>query len=325
MAHRVAILVLDQVAPFDLGIVTHLFHMDEGGVPLYETVVCTPGGSAVQVSGGFKVVGEHGLEALRDADTVIIPGIHDGPALTEGTLAEPVLGALRAAAGRARLVSICTGAFVLAAAGLLDGRPATTHWRHADRFRAFFPRVELNADVLYVDDGDILTSAGVAAGIDLCLHILRADHGSEIANAVARRCVVAPWREGGQAQFVERPLPEVGDATTGPTRAWMLEHLDEPLDLAGLAAHARTSVRTFTRRFREETGLSPARWLTRQRVDHARHLLEATGLPVDQVAALSGFSTAVSLRQHLHAAVGVAPLAYRRTFRASPHPVPSGR
>ncbi|MDF5755314.1 helix-turn-helix domain-containing protein [Spongiactinospora sp. TRM90649] len=323
--HRVAVLLLDHVVPFDLGISTHLFHQAKrGGRRLYKVEVCSADGAAVQVSTGYQVLPEHGLEALSRAGTVLIPGIHGGPPLHEGVLPEPVRGALREAAGRARLVSICTGAFVLAAAGLLDGRRAATHWQEAGRFREMFPAVRLDSDVLFVDEGDILTSAGVGAGIDLCLHVVRKDHGSEAANALARRCVVAPWREGGQAQFIERHLPAFGDTGTGPTRAWMLERLHEPLDLAALAAHARMSVRTFTRRFREETGVSPARWLAAQRVERARHLLETTDLPVDEVSRLSGFATAVSLRQHLHAAVGVAPLAYRHTFRASVGAVPDG-
>jgi len=215
------------------------------------------------------------------------------------------------------VMSICTGAFVLAAAGLLDDRPATTHWAHVERFRTRYPRVKLDPDVLFVDDGDILTSAGVAAGIDLCLHVIRRDHGSEVANRAARRCVVPPWRDGGQSQFIERPVPAAGDATTGPTRAWALDRLDQPLDLDTLAGHARMSLRTFTRRFREETGMSPGRWLVRQRVELARRLLEGTDLPIERVAAQAGFGTAASLRQHLHAAVGVAPAAYRRTFRTA--------
>jgi transcriptional regulator GlxA family with amidase domain len=175
--------------------------------------------------------------------------------------------------------------------------------------------VKLDPDVLFVDDGEILTSAGVAAGIDLCLHVVRRDYGSEVANRAARRCVVPPWRDGGQSQFIERPLPASGDATTGPTREWALDRLHRPLDLAELAGHARMSVRTFTRRFREETGMSPGRWLLRQRVELARRLLEGTDLPIERVAVQAGFGTAASLRQHLHAAVGVAPAAYRRTFR----------
>jgi transcriptional regulator GlxA family with amidase domain len=175
--------------------------------------------------------------------------------------------------------------------------------------------VKLDPDVLFVDDGDVLTSAGVAAGIDLCLHVIRRDHGSEVANRAARRCVVPAWREGGQSQFIERPLPQVSDATTGPTRAWALAHLDRPIELAELAEHARMSVRTFTRRFRAETGQSPGRWLLGQRIELARRLLESTDLPIERVATQCGLGSAASLRQHLHAAVGVAPGAYRRTFR----------
>ncbi|MFC4063014.1 GlxA family transcriptional regulator [Planomonospora corallina] len=315
--HRVAVVVLDDFATLDLGVPGQVFWAarDSADRHLYEVVTCSPGGAAVRSRAGYSVLPDHDLDVLETAGTVLVPGVHDGPALTDGTVPGPLRDALRAAAGHARVMSICTGAFVLAAAGLLDGRPATTHWRHAACFRSLFPRVRLDPDVLFIDDGDLLTSAGVAAGIDLCLHVIRRDHGSEVANRAARRCVVAPWRDGGQAQFVERPLPDPAETTTARTRAWMLEHLDEPLDLAGLAAHARMSVRTFTRRFREETGLSPARWLTGQRVEHARHLLESTDLPVDQVARRAGFGTAVSLRQHLHAAVGLAPLAYRRAFK----------
>jgi transcriptional regulator GlxA family with amidase domain len=212
-------------------------------------------------------------------------------------------------------MSICTGAFVLAAAGLLDGRPATTHWYHAERFRRFFPQVRLDPTVLFVDDGDVLTSAGVGAGIDLCLHVIRQDFGSEIANRAARRSVVPPWRDGGQAQYIEHPLPRPSGASTANTRDWVLKRLDEPMTLRAMAAHASMSVRTFTRRFREETGVSPAQWLLQHRVDHARQLLETTDLGVDQVARRSGLGTAASLRQHLQTSIGVAPSAYRRTFR----------
>jgi transcriptional regulator GlxA family with amidase domain len=226
-----------------------------------------------------------------------------------------VRDALRRASAHARIMSICTGAFVLAEAGLLDGRPATTHWAYADAFRRRYPQVNLDPDVLFVDDGAVLTSAGVAAGIDLCLHVIRNDHGSDVANRAARRCVVPPWRDGGQSQFIERPLPETGDSGTAATRSWALQRLEEPIDLADLARHASMSVRTFTRRFRDETGMSPGKWLLSQRVEHARRLLEGTDLPIDGVARRAGFGTTASLRQHLHAAVGVPPATYRRTFR----------
>ncbi|WP_250563134.1 GlxA family transcriptional regulator [Sphaerisporangium fuscum] len=317
MVHRIAVVALDDFATLDLGIPGQVFWIaeDSEGRKLYEVVTCSPGGRPVRGSGGYTVVPDHDLSVLATADTVLVAGIHGGSPLVDGTIDGELREALRDAAGRSRMMSICTGAFVLAAAGLLDGRPATTHWRNAALFRSLYPKVLLDPDVLFIDDGDLLTSAGVAAGIDVCLHVVRRDHGSEVANRAARRCVTPPWREGGQAQFIERPLPEPGDAGTAPTRAWMLERLDQPLDLAAQARHARMSVRTFTRRFKEETGLSPARWLTLQRVERARHLLETTDLTVDQVAARSGFGTAVSLRQHLHATVGVAPLAYRHTFR----------
>ncbi|GAB1821510.1 GlxA family transcriptional regulator [Herbidospora sp. RD11066] len=314
MPHRMAMLVLDDFATMDAGVPGQFFGIAEDAdrTRLYDVRTCTPGGLPVRCSAGYAIVPDHDLSLLEWAETVVIPGVHGGPPF-DGELDPEVAAALTAFKGR--IVSICTGAFVLGAAGLLDGRPATTHWRNARRFRRLFPEVLLNPDVLFVDDGDILTSAGVAAGTDLALHIIRSDFGTEIANRVARRCVTAPFREGGQAQFIERPLPPAQGASTESTRAWMLTRLGEPLDLNALATHARMSVRTFTRRFREETGLSPARWLNRQRVEHARHLLETTGLAVDEVARQAGFGTAVSLRQHLHAAVGVSPIAYRQTFR----------
>jgi transcriptional regulator GlxA family with amidase domain len=323
--HEVAVLALPNVVAFELGL-PHRFlggAVDAADRPLYRVRVATLDGGPVRTSAGYSVLPEHDGSILATAGTVVVPGIYGGPAMTDGTLPADLADALRGAAVSARMVSICTGAFVLAAAGLLDGRPATTHWMHSAAFGALYPDVALDADVLYVDDGDVLTSAGNAAGIDLLLHLVRRDHGSEVATRVARRSVVAPWRDGGQSQFVERPLPP-GDGTgTAATRAWALEHLGEPVTLGDLAAHAGTSVRTFTRRFRAETGLSPQRWLVAQRVALARHLLESTDLPVDRVASDAGFGTAASLRAHLQTAIGVAPLTYRRTFRgaAEPHPM----
>ncbi|NBE95341.1 helix-turn-helix domain-containing protein [Nonomuraea sp. KC401] len=314
MPHRIAVVVLDHFAPLDLGVPGQVFGSarDQDGERLYEVVTCSEGRMPVRCSAGYTVQPDHDLDVLDTAGTVLVPGIHGGRALVKGTISERLSAALQ---DRPRTMSICTGAFVLAAAGLLDGRRATTHWLDAARFGRLFPRVKLDPDVLYVDDGDLLTSAGVAAGMDLCLHVIRRDHGSEVANRAARRCVMPPWRDGGQAQYVERPLPDGDGDGTAATRGWMLANLDAPINLAALADHARMSVRTFTRRFREETGVSPAKWLTRQRVQHARHLLETTDLGVEEVSRRSGFGTAVSLRQHLHAAVGVSPLAYRRTFR----------
>jgi transcriptional regulator GlxA family with amidase domain len=314
--HLIAVLVLDGLVPFDLGTATQVFlsARDDDLRRLYDVRVCGPG--PVTAEAGFTIVPDHGLEQLEIADTVIVPGIHRGGPVTDGTLPGDVREALIAAATRgARIVSICTGASVLAAAGLLDGRPAATHWAWAGRIGGLYPQVSWDFDVLFVDDGHVLTSAGVGAGVDLCLHIIRSDHGAAVANRTARRCVVPPWRDGGQAQYIERPVPATNGAGTDATRAWVLDRLADPVTLEEMAGHARMSVRTFTRRFRDETGLSPRQWLLRQRVEHARLLLESTDLAVDAVARRSGLGSATALRQHLHATIGVAPSAYRRTFR----------
>jgi transcriptional regulator GlxA family with amidase domain len=314
--HRVVVLALDGVYLFDLGIPERVF----GGVRYagvlgaYEVRSCTAiEDRTVTTSAGLTLTLDHGPEALESADTVILPP-YDLCRFT-ADLPEPVRAALARIRPGTRIVSLCTGAFTLAAAGLLDGRPATTHWALADEFRRLFPRVALDPAVLFVDDGDVLTSAGVASGIDACLHLVRCDHGSAVANQVARQCVVPPWREGGQAQFIVQPVPAERDDGTGDTRAWALERLARPLALRDLAAHARMSLRTFSRRFQEETGTSPGRWLTQQRVNHARTLLETTDLSVDRIAAEVGFATGNSLRQHLHTAIGVSPQAYRTAFR----------
>ena len=314
--HRVAVLVREGVLPMELGLVHQLFGAarSAGDAPLYEVVSCAVRPGPVATGADFAGEVPHGLEALEGAATVIVPASH---ALDESSPgAGPVPGALAAARRRgARIASVCTGAFVLAAAGLLEGRRATTHWLSCDRFAARFPGVRVDAAVLYADEGDVLTSAGEAAGIDLCLHMIRRDHGAAVAGDVARRTVVPPHREGGQAQFIARPVPAPRDSSTAAARAWALERLDRPVTLAQLAARASMSVRTFTRRFRAETGVSPQVWLAGQRVERARRLLEETDLPVDAVAARAGFGTAASLRSHLQAAVGVPPTAYRATFR----------
>ena len=317
--HVIAILALDHVVPFDLGTATQIFRAarDADEQRLYDVRVCGPG--PIRSHAGFTVVPDHGLAELATADTVLVPGVSGGSTMTDGKVSPAVTEALRSAHARgARIISICTGASVLAAAGLLDGRTAASHWAWAKRLRRLYPQVHWDFDVLFVDDGDILTSAGVGAGIDLCLHIVRNDHGAEVANRAARRCVVPPFREGGQAQYIERPVPVIADAGTAPTRAWALDRLADPVSLEEMAAHARMSVRTFTRRFRDETGMSPRQWLLRQRVAHAQLLLESTDLAVDAVARRSGLGSAAALRQHLQATIGVAPSAYRKTFR---HPV----
>ena len=306
MPHRVAVLAFDGVVAFDLATPLQVFNSVRG----YETVVCAAE-PRVQAAHGFVIEAPAGLEALAAADTVVVPGIAD----ERTPLPEPTLAALRGARGR--MTSICTGAFVLGWAGLLEGRRATTHWRSIDEFRRQFPGTQVEPDVLYVDEGDLVTSAGVAAGIDLCLHLIRRDYGAEAANAAARRVVVAPHRDGGQAQFIDRPVPKAPAAGLDGTRTWALERLHEPLTVERLAAHAGYAPRTFARRFRAETGTTPLQWLLAQRVDHARRLLEATDLPVEHVAARAGFGTAVNLREHFRRHVATTPTAYRRAFSAS--------
>ncbi|MFJ8858510.1 GlxA family transcriptional regulator [Streptomyces sp. NPDC102451] len=325
MRRRVVVLALDGVIPFELGIPQRIFGLardmgDTGrGAKLYEVVTCSvrpPG--PVRTDADFSIVVEHGPEALATADIVVVPASHElGPVHQEGRLTDGLAAAFAYIRPGTRMVSICTGGYVLAAAGLLDGRPATTHWSSADHFQRLFPKVRVDPDVLFIDDGDVLTSAGVAAGIDLCLHIVRRDHGTAVANDIARRTVVPPHRDGGQAQFIRRPLPEAGLATTTAARTWAIGRLEQPIQLRDMARQESMSVRTFTRRFREEVGISPGQWLAQQRVERARQLLESTDLSIDQVARDAGFGTATSLRQHVQAALGVAPTVYRRTFRST--------
>jgi transcriptional regulator GlxA family with amidase domain len=308
--HRIAVLALDTVVAFDLSVPAQIFgHDDER--ERYELRVCGAEPGPVASSTGFAIVAGHGPEALVWADTVIVPGVGDRIAVRPPA----VLDALRAADARgARIVSICTGAFVLAEAGLLDGRRAATHWRDAPTLAARHPAVEVDSDVLWVDDGRVLTSAGVAAGIDLCLHLVRKDLGTEHANRIARRMVVAPHRAGGQAQFVDQPVASPAGDALAATCAWMLEHLAEPLTVAAMARHAARSERSFARHFLAATGTTPQRWLHAQRVLHARRLLEETDLPVEVVAQEAGFGTATSLRTHFARATRTTPAAYRRTF-----------
>jgi transcriptional regulator GlxA family with amidase domain len=317
VTHRVVVLLLDPVIGFDAVIAPQVFGevVDAAGRPLYDVMMAGLTREPVTATPGYAIVPTADATALANADTVIIPGTRMASPRTTGTLSEAVRDALALIRPGTRIVSICTGAFVLAAAGLLDGRPATTHWKYAESFRALYPLVELNEDLLFVDDGDLLTSAGLAAGIDLCLHIVRRDHGVSVANAVAKHCVVAPWRHGGQAQFIEYSVPRAPGYSTSAAREWALGNLELPLDIAQLAAVARMSVRTFNRRFREETGLAPGAWLIEQRVHQARRFLETTDLAVDDVARRCGLGTGASLRQHMRTTVGISPSAYRRTFR----------
>jgi len=307
--HHVVVLALEGVVPLDLAIPAQVFGTYEEAP--YRLTVCAQEAGPVATCAGFAVVAGAGLEALDDADTVLVPGFT--PHLR--ALEPRVLDALRAAHARgARMVSICTGAFAFAAAGILDGRRTTTHWRDAADLAARHPAVVIEPDVLYVDDGDVLTSAGVAAGLDLCLHILRGDHGAALANAIARRIVVPPHREGGQSQYIDQPIAEQPGGSLASTRAYALERLSEPLTVRALAAHAHVSERTFARRFTAETGLPFLRWLLAQRVDAARTALESTDASIDEIAHRCGFGTAANLRKHFHRHIHTTPTAYRRAF-----------
>lgn len=307
--HRVVALAIPQTVAFDLSIAAQVFGHPEVA-DRYSFQVCAPQPGPVPTSTGFAITVEAGLDLLQHADTLIVPGFHgDEP------LPGVVIDALRQAAGRgARIASICIGVFALAAAGLLDGRPATTHWQEADRLQRLFPRVRVRPDVLYEDTGQMLTSAGLSAGIDLCIHMVRNDFGEEAARAVARRMVVAVHRTGGQLQYARRPLPT--DGGLGPTREWAIEQMYQPLTLQRLAVHAGVPARTFSRQFLEETGDSPMRWLTTQRVREVCRLLEATELTIEDIAAHTGLGSAATLRTHFERVMFTTPTKYRSAHRA---------
>ncbi|MBH0775698.1 GlxA family transcriptional regulator [Nocardia bovistercoris] len=312
----VAVIAVPPVKTFDLSMPQMLLGaVRVDGRPGYRVTVCTAAPGIVTAdTGGFDAVIRAGLAAVTTADTVIVPSTG-----AREQVDPPTIEALRAAAERgARITSICSGAFVLAAAGLLDGRTATTHWGLADDLRRLHPSVTVRTDALFIEDGPVTTAAGAAAGIDLCLHLIRTDYGATVANASARLAVVTPVRPGGQAQFVETALPPDGGQSLAGTREWAMANLDIPLSLDDLAAHARTSVRTLSRRFHEETGMSPSKWLLHQRIHRARELLESTSLPMDQVARHSGMGSAESLRQHMIRHVGLPPTAYRAAFTRDP-------
>lgn len=313
----VAVVLMERVAPFEFGVLCEVFGIDraEDGVPPIEFRVCGERpGVALRTSVGALLTPADGLDGLVGADLVAVPATH-----VRSDYPPAMLDALRqASAHGSTLLSVCTGAFVLGAAGLLDGRRCTTHWRHASEFAARFPKVLLDPDVLFVDDGDIVTSAGTAAGIDACLHLVRRELGSGAASAIARRMVVPPQRDGGQRQFVELPIPECTGESLEPVLTWMLEHIAADHAVADLAHRANMSERTFARRFVAETGTTPHRWLSMQRVLHARRLLEDTQLGVDEVARLCGFGSAALLRHHFRRIVGISPADYRRTFAHRP-------
>ncbi|GGY89376.1 helix-turn-helix domain-containing protein [Streptomyces poonensis] len=315
MLQNVAAVVLDGVHPFELGVLCEVFGLDRSdeGLPVYDFAVVSAEGPTLGTHAGFTVSTPHGLERLDEADLIALPA---GESYVDRRFPPELLDALRRAVGRgARVLSVCSGVFVLGAAGLLDGRRCAVHWRHAGELARQYPRAVVEPDVLYVDEDPVITSAGTAAGIDACLHLVRKEQGPEVANAIARRMVVPPHRDGGQAQYIERPLPRSRCDTVGEVLVWMEEHLDEEVTVEQLAARALMSPRTFARRFQQETGTTPYRWILRQRVLLAQRLLEATDETMDAIAGRTGFGTAAALRHHFVRSLGTTPHAYRRTFR----------
>lgn len=309
--HRVAVLVLDGAKALDVGIAAHVF-AKRPSMP-YEVRVCGEQVGTVEGWNGLAYAVSHDLEALAWADTVLVPG-YRSPADT--TTPSTVIAALRAAHERGtRIAAISTGAFTLAAAGLLDGHLATTHWHYTHILHEQYPKIDVDENVLFVDAGQVLTSAGAASGIDLCLHLIRRDHGVALANRVARRLVSAPYRSGGQAQYVPRSIPEPLGDVFAATRAWALAHLHGDLSLTALARQANVSPRTFSRRFTADTGITPMQWVLRARIDHARELLERTDLTVTQIADASGLRSDTNLRRHFGSIVGTSPTAYRAAFQ----------
>jgi transcriptional regulator GlxA family with amidase domain len=316
MAHVVGVAVTDQMAIFELGVVCEVFGIDRSDIvsPWYDFRLCKVSDGPLRTAAGLLVDTPYGINELLDADTILVPAaarasqIDPSPAL---------LDTLREAHRRGkRIASICGGAYILAAAGLLDGKRATTHWMNAADFAARFPAVRLDPDVLYVDEGDVLTSAGTGAAIDLCLHLVRSDHGAAVTNEIARRMVVPPHRDGGQALYVQAPVPAITTADPfGDTLAWAVEHLGEAITVEVLARRAAMSQRSFARRFVAVAGTTPLQWLLRQRVLHAQRLLETTDHPVERVAVDCGFGTAAGLRAHFQRHLGTNPTAYRRTFQ----------
>ncbi|MER5859985.1 MULTISPECIES: helix-turn-helix domain-containing protein [Streptomyces] len=316
MLKNVAAVLLDGVHPFELGVVCEVFGIDRSdeGLPVYDFAVVSAEGPTLSTHvGGLSVSTPYGLERLEEADLIAVPAGADyvvrdyPPALLDALV--------RAVERGTRVLSVCSGVFVLGAAGLLDGRRCSVHWRQAGELALRNPRAVIEPDVLYVDEDPVITSAGTAAGIDACLHLVRKDQGPEVANKIARRMVVPPHRDGGQAQYIERPLPRTSCDTVGEVLVWMEEHLDQEVTVEQLAARAHMSPRTFARRFQQETGTTPYRWILRQRVLLAQELLEGSDETMDAIAWRTGFGTAAALRHQFVRAIGTTPNAYRRAFR----------
>ncbi|MFF7235563.1 helix-turn-helix domain-containing protein [Streptomyces collinus] len=315
MLRNVVAVLLDGVNPFELAVVCEVFGTDRSdeGLPVYDFAVASAEGRTLRSNAGFSLHVEHGLERLDSADLIAVPA---GSDYASRPFPPELLDALRRGVDRgARVLSVCSGVFVLAAAGLLDGRRCAVHWHHADELARQYPRLTVEPDVLYVDEDPVITSAGTAAGIDACLHLVRREQGPEVANRIARRMVVPPHRDGGQAQYIERPLPKAPCDTVGEVLAWMERHLDREVTVEQLAARAHMAPRTFARRFQQETGTTPYRWILRQRVLLAQELLEGTDETMEAIASRTGFGTAAALRHQFVRALGTTPAAYRRTFR----------
>lgn len=312
MISSVSTLVLDGLAVFEFGVICEVFGIDRSadGVPNFDFKVCGPEpGKPVRTSIGATLTPDHGLDALVGADLVAIPAIAGTDYLPEA------LAAVRAAADAGSIIlTVCSGAFLAGAAGLLDGRPCTTHWMHADELARMYPTARVDRNVLFVDDGNLITSAGTAAGIDACLHLVRRELGSEVTNKIARRMVVPPQRDGGQRQFIDQPIPVRCSDSFAPQLDWIIGNLEKPHTVGTLAKRAAMSTRTFARRFVEETGITPMQWITDQRVLYARRLLEETDLDIDRIAGQAGFGTATLLRHHFRRVIGVTPSDYRRRF-----------
>ena len=309
---NVAALIWDGVAPFEFGVLCEAFGLDrrDDGVPLLDFAVCAPQPGPVAFNLGFTLNVEHGLERLEEADLIGIPAMKRSDPLPEA-----VADALWRAYDRgARLLTVCSGAFALGEAGLLDGRECTTHWKYTDELAARYPEAKVVPEVLYVDSGQIVTSAGTAAGLDATLHIWRQEYGAQVASAVARRMVVPPQRDGGQAQFIARAVPECEADTLAPLLEWIVDNLDKPLDVDSLARRSLMSPRTFARRFKAETGATPHAWVTSQRVLRAEELLETTDRSIEWIADEVGFGNAATLRHHFTRVRGLSPQAYRRRF-----------